>query len=173
MVVYFRKAIPDDLNNIMKIIQSARRLLCEKNIPQWQNGEGPNEELLKHDITLQRCYVLIVDDDIAGLGIISTESEPPYNHIMNGQWINTHEKYGTIHRVALSPLYHGKGLALLLMNYLITTARLNTILDIRIDTHPKNKAMQQLIRKAGFTYQGDILLPVVDGERFAYQLVLS
>lgn len=173
MVVYLRKALPDDLVKLMEIIQSARQLLHEKNIPQWQNGEGPNEKQLKQDIALQRCYVLIVDHSIAGLGIISTEDEPPYNCITNGQWMNTNENYATIHRVALARNYHGKGFALPLMNHLITAARLNNLLDIRIDTHPKNKTMQQLIKKAGFTYQGEILLPVHDGERLAYQLLLS
>ncbi|MFD2388203.1 hypothetical protein [Enterococcus rivorum] len=45
--------------------------------------------------------------------------------------------------------------------------------DIRIDTHPKNKAMQHLITKTGFEYRGNIQLPVSNGERFAYQLLLS
>ncbi|EOH98987.1 hypothetical protein UAY_02256 [Enterococcus moraviensis ATCC BAA-383] len=173
MVVYLRKAIPTDLDRIMEIIQSARTLLQEKNIPQWQNGEGPNETQLKHDISMQQCYVLIVDDTIAGLGIISSDSEPPYEQLKNGKWIKTRGHYAVIHRVALDPAYQGRGLALLLMNLLITTARLSNFLDIRIDTHPKNKAMQQLITRAGFSYQGDILLPVADGERVAYQLVLS
>ncbi|ALS38660.1 GNAT superfamily N-acetyltransferase [Enterococcus rotai] len=173
MVVYLRKAEATDLVNIMEIIAAARQMLHDKNIPQWQNGEGPNEEQLKQDIVLQQCYVLIVDQQIAGLGILSTSPEPPYEQIKNGQWQQTPGNYSAIHRVALAPTYQGKGLALLLMNLLITTSRLNGCLDIRIDTHPENKTMQQLIQKAGFTYCGDILLPVADGERFAYQLVLT
>ncbi|MGX7148217.1 GNAT family N-acetyltransferase [Enterococcus ureasiticus] len=173
MVVYLRKAVSADLSRIMEIIGSARKLLHDKHIPQWQNGEGPNKELLEHDITLQQCYVLIVDQEIAGLGILSTKIETAYEQITNGQWQQTNQHYATIHRVALNPNYQGKGLALLLMNYLITTARLNDYLDIRIDTHPENKTMQQLIKKAGFNYQGDVLLPVSDGERIAYQLVLT
>lgn len=173
MVIYLRKAVPNDLSTIMEIILNARQLLHERNIPQWQNGEGPNEEQLAQDITLQRCYVLIVDQEIAGLGIISTDDEVAYKHIKNGRWIETNEFYAAIHRVALSPIYQGKGLALLLMNHLITAARLDNNLDIRIDTHPENKSMQKLIKKVGFTYRGNILLPVPDGERFAYQLLLS
>lgn len=173
MVVYLRKAIPTDLVRIMDIISSARQLLHEKNIPQWQNGEGPNEKQLEHDIALQRCYVMIVDQDIAGLGIISTDEELPYKHLKNGTWIDTNANYVALHRIALSPVYQSKGLALLLINYLISAARLNNNLDIRIDTHPKNEIMQKLIKKAGFAYRGEITLPVINGERFAYQLVLS
>ncbi|EOL43730.1 GNAT family N-acetyltransferase [Enterococcus caccae] len=173
MVVYLRKAVPNDLNKIMEIITSARQLLHDKNIPQWQNGDGPSKEQLEQDILVQQCYVLIVDHEIAGLGILSTDIELPYEQITNGQWQKTNQPYATIHRVALDPNYQGNGLALLLMNYLITTARLNNYLDVRIDTHPKNDTMQRLIKKAGFNYQGEILLPVLDGDRIAYQLILS
>ncbi|WP_086312190.1 hypothetical protein A5821_003479 [Enterococcus sp. 7F3_DIV0205] len=173
MARYLRKAVPEDLGKIMEIIAAARQMLHDQKIPQWQHGEGPNEKQLEQDIFLQQCYVLIIDQEIAGLGILSTTAELPYEQIRNGQWQQTNQKYAVIHRVALDPMYQGQGLALLLMNYLITTARLNDYLDIRIDTHPDNKTMQRLIKKAGFTYQGEILLPVSNGERVAYQLVIS
>ncbi|WP_207695456.1 hypothetical protein DOK67_0000048 [Enterococcus sp. DIV0212c] len=173
MVIYLRKARSNDLPKIMEIILSARQLLHDHNIPQWQNGDGPTEQQLEQDITLQQCYVLIVDQDIAGLGILSTDKEAPYEQIINGHWQKGSGDYATIHRVALDSIFQGKGLALLLMNFLITTARLNNHLDIRIDTHPENKTMQRLIKKAGFSYQGEVLLPVANGERLAYQLILS
>jgi len=33
--------------------------------------------------------------------------------------------------------------------------------------------MQHLIKKAGFVYQGDVILDVNDGERYAYQMILK
>lgn len=173
MVIYLRKAVPNDLSSIIKIITSAQKLLHDQHIPQWQNGEGPNQKQLESDIMTQRCYVLIVDQDIAGLGVLSSEIEESYEQIKNGQWQKLHEHYMTIHRVALAPLYHGKGVASLLMNYLITTARLSNFQDIRIDTHTQNIAMQRLIKKVGFCYQGEIILPIDNGERLAYQMTLS
>ncbi|MBM7690031.1 GNAT family N-acetyltransferase [Enterococcus ureilyticus] len=173
MVVYLRRAVPDDLSTIIEIITYAQKLLYDQNIPQWQNNDGPNQKLLEYDIKLQRCYVLIVDQAIAGLGVLSSEIEEPYEQIKNGQWQLTYGHYMTIHRVALAPFYQGKGFASLLMNYLITTARLNDFRDIRIDTHPQNTAMQRLIEKVGFSYQGEILLPISNGARFAYQMILT
>ncbi|GGC77143.1 GNAT family N-acetyltransferase [Enterococcus wangshanyuanii] len=173
MTTYLRYAQSADLPELMKIIAGARQLLAEQEIPQWQNGEGPNEKQLTLDISLGQCYVLIVDQMIVGLGVISTDKELPYEQIRNGSWQDITPAYATIHRVALHQDYQGRGLALTLMNLLISAARLDGHLDIRIDTHPKNQAMQQLIKKAGFSYQGDILLAAPNGERFAYQLVLS
>ncbi|ALS01281.1 acetyltransferase [Enterococcus silesiacus] len=173
MVIYLRTATAADLPEIMQIIYAARRLLEKNKVPQWQNGEGPNVLQLEQDIARQQCYLLIVDQHIAGLGIISTDKEAPYEQIKKGQWLETTRDYAVLHRVALAPAYQGKGLALTLMNFLVTVARLSDHLDIRIDTHPQNIAMQQLVKKAGFVYRGDILLPVPDGERVAYQLILS
>ncbi|MFD2304950.1 GNAT family N-acetyltransferase [Enterococcus termitis] len=173
MTIYLRYAQHDDLPELLQIISSARQLLAEQQIPQWQKGEGPNEEQLTHDIALSQCYVLIIDQKVAGLGVISTDQEPPYENIKNGHWQHLTDSYAVIHRVALNPIYQGKGTALTLMNFLITAARLNGHLDIRIDTHPKNVRMQRLIKKAGFSYRGDLLLPIPDGERLAYQLVLT
>lgn len=173
MVVYLRKALVTDLEEILAIIHSARQLLHDNQIPQWQDGEGPNQQQLEVDISRQQCYVLIDDQQIVGLGVLSPDLEEPYEQLKNGQWQQTQQPYMAIHRVALARAHQGKGLALLLMNLLITTARLNNCIDIRIDTHPQNKAMQHLIKKAGFTYQGDILLPVVNGERLAFQAILT
>lgn len=173
MVTYLRKATPTDLADIMEIISNARELLREKKVPQWQNNSGPSKEQLIQDIALKQCFVLVVDEKIAGLGIISTTKEETYDLLHSGQWALSKGEYVVIHRVALASEYQGKGLALTLMNFLLTAARLNEYLDIRIDTHPKNFAMQQLIKKVGFQYQGDVLLPVPNGERFAYQLVLK
>ncbi|MEI5989249.1 hypothetical protein A5881_000737 [Enterococcus termitis] len=173
MAIYLRKATTTDLPEILEIIQAARQLLQKNKVPQWQNGEGPNKLQLEQDIASQQCYLLIVDQQIAGLGIVSADKEAPYEQITNGQWQETTGDYAVLHRVALAPSYQGKGLSLTLMNFLITAARLKEHLDIRIDTHPQNIAMQQLIKKAGFMYCGDILLPVDNGERVAYQLIVS
>ena len=47
------------------------------------------------------------------------------------------------------------------------------IKEIRIDTHPKNRAMQHVILSAGFKFKGIIQLPFENGERYAYQLFLT
>ena len=52
-------------------------------------------------------------------------------------------------------------------------ARERNFTDIRIDTHAVNAIMQHVITKLGFTYQGMIMLPIANGERKAYQLILD
>lgn len=171
--IYLRTATEKDLPMILTLVEEARVILSENNIPQWQNGDGPSQTILQKDIQRKQCYVLIAVDKIVGIGIISTEPEVAYEQLEAGEWLDCASPYVAIHRVAICPRYHGKGYAQLLLRYLVTTSRLMNYLDIRIDTHPKNKAMQHLITKNGFEYRGNIQLPVSNGERFAYQLLLS
>ena len=45
-------------------------------IPQWQNGDGPNQEILAKDIDQQTCYILMVEDALAGVGVLCSEIDP-------------------------------------------------------------------------------------------------
>lgn len=174
MAIYLRKATSHDLPEILAIIEDGRQTLAQQQIPQWQNGDGPNPTTLSDDIHHERCYLMVVGEKIAGIGVLISTLDSAYEAIYNGQWQeNSLKNYTAIHRVALKNDFQGHGLALTLLNYLVTAARLTGALDIRIDTHKENLAMQHLIKKAGFHYQGEVLLPVTDGERYAYQLLLS
>lgn len=155
MTVYLRKAEPSDLPDILAIIEDGRRTLQKSGIPQWQNGDGPNQEILAKDIDQQTCYILMVEDALAGVGVLCSEIDPAYEAIFNGSWQpHSQTTYTAIHRVALKSSFQGQGLALVLLRSLVTAARLQGATDIRIDTHPQNFAMQHLIKKAGFVYQG-------------------
>lgn len=174
MTVYLRKAEPSDLPDILAIIEDGRRTLQKSGIPQWQNDDGPNQEILAKDIDQQTCYILMVDDALAGVGVLCSEIDPAYEAIFNGSWQpHSQATYTAIHRVALKSFFQGQGLALVLLRSLVTAARLQGATDIRIDTYPQNLAMQHLIKKAGFVYQGDVILDVNDGERYAYQMILK
>lgn len=174
MVTYLRKATIADLADIVSVIEDGRQTLKESHIPQWQNGDGPNEEVLKKDIQNDQCYVMLVEKEIAGVGVLVSDIDPAYENMCSGSWqAASLPNYTAIHRVALKRKYQGQGLAVLLLQYLITAARLLGATDIRIDTHSQNKAMQHLIKKVGFEYQGEVLLAVMDGERYAYQMILA
>lgn len=102
MTVYLRKAEPSDLPDILAIIEDGRRTLQKSGIPQWQNGDGPNQEILAKDIDQQTCYILMVEDTLAGVGVLCSEIDPAYEAIFNGSWQpHSQTTYTAIHRVAL------------------------------------------------------------------------
>ncbi|MBL1229815.1 GNAT family N-acetyltransferase [Enterococcus sp. BWB1-3] len=173
MKLYLRQATLEELQQIMTIIETARVELANRKIPQWQAGTGPNEEMLKADILSENCYVLILESELVGIGVISEEKDPAYEQIKNGQWETKAAGYASIHRAAVSSEHQGKGLAVMMLRFLINAAVLKGFVDIRIDTHPKNEIMQKVIQRAGFEFAGEIELEVPDGERYAYQISLN
>ncbi|MCO7127139.1 GNAT family N-acetyltransferase [Sporolactobacillus shoreicorticis] len=173
MTTYLRKATSHDFPEIKKIIDQAKRLLKDDGIDQWQDGY-PDDATLQEDIAQEISYVLIVNRQVAGTGVIFKKIEPAYEAIESGSWIQTHASaYVSIHRVALSSDFRGRHLASPLMEFLITAAALMGYSDIRIDTHPENPRMQHIIKQAGFAYRGIVHLDMPNGKRWAYQLLLD
>ena len=60
MLVYIRLAKKEDLDQIMIIIDEAKKLLKKDGIPQWQSG-SPNREMLAEDIAKERAYCLVAE----------------------------------------------------------------------------------------------------------------
>lgn len=171
MLYYVRKAEMKDLPAILVTIDKARKVLAEQDIPQWRNDDGPNEERLKEDIRLGEGYVLIEESKIMGFGTVTLAEQETYHEMTNGKWLDS-DNYVSVHRFTIDSDVKERGLGQFFMAHLISIARMQGFLDIRIDTHPTNKRMQRVIEKSGFNYQGDIILNVSDGERKAYQIVL-
>ena len=79
-------------------------------IPQWQNGDGESRNFSK-DIDQQTCYILMVEDALAGVGVLCSEIDPTYEAIFNGSWQpHSQATYTAIHRVALKVPFKVKDL---------------------------------------------------------------
>ncbi|MGL5685578.1 MAG: GNAT family N-acetyltransferase [Vagococcus fluvialis] len=172
MLYYVRKAKEQDLADILTIIENGRETLNKAGIPQWRNNDGPNKERLINDLELEEGYVLIEESKIIGYGTITKEEQTGYGKITNGSWLPS-DKYVSLHRIAIHSDIKERGKGQFFLGCLISLSVNLGYKDIRIDTHPVNTRMQKVIEKAGFKYQGDIILPSVsDGERKAYQVII-
>ena len=98
--------------------------------------------------------------------------EDPIYEAIDGKW-QGNGPYVSLHHVAVSQNYRGKGLGKTLLTSAIQQAQLLGFEDIRIDTYPANQPMLTLINKLGFVYCGMICFPFEHGERKAFQLLQS
>jgi len=172
MTCDMRTARMTDLESILSIVEEARAFLQEQGSPQWQDGFGPNREMIEEDILRQEGYVFLLDNEMFGYAALVEGEDESYSNITQGGWDSTHPRYAAIHRVAVSAKVRGKGLARQMMEHLVAKARSMGYRDIRIDTYPRNHIMERVILGAGFTWRGMIQLPIPNGERKAYQLIL-
>ena len=60
MIIFLRKALLTDIDNIMLVIDNAKELLKQDGSSQWQNGE-PSRQTFINDIKRGECYVLTVE----------------------------------------------------------------------------------------------------------------
>ena len=169
-MINIRLAEINDREKITSVIESGRVFLQSQGLSQWQNGYTPSR-LLDEDFENNWGYVLLSPDDvICGYAALVEGIDECYENITDGGWDNSHDKYISIHSVAIDAEFRGKGLSVPFLLGLIEIAENLGYNDIRIDTHPLNEIMQKVILRAGFVYRGMVEFAIPDGKRMAYQL---
>lgn len=161
-----RRSTCDDLPAIMEIYAYARRFMAEHGNPnQWGRTNWPPEELIRSDIAAGKSYVCVADDGIAGTFYYDQgeDIEPTYASIEDGQWLDP-GPYGVIHRIAGNGKSKGIGHAV------IRWAG-ERCPHLRIDTHPDNIVMQNMLKAEGFTFCGTIYVQEDSDPRMAYERV--
>ena len=175
-----RKAVIDDLPQIMEIFDHARKFMKQTGNPTQWGDNYPPEEVVIDDIAVKgHMYVVAggVGTSAGGTGETGAESadghihgvfalipgrDPTYDIIEDGAWLSD-EEYSTIHRVA------GDGRVNCVFEAALRFSLAQTP-HIRIDTHEDNAVMRHLIEKNGFQRTGMIYCR--DGSpRIAYERV--
>ena len=169
-----RKAEEGDIPRILKITEDARASLKKHRVDQWQ-GEYPTREIFENDIKIGECYVICHGDEVAAFFVHSEREEPTYTDITDGKW-TADMPYCVLHRAAVAAEYRGTGVSAQLIKFVEQLTRDCGRRAVRVDTHKKNKSMQNLLRDAGFRYRGNILInsePGHDPHRQAFEKILK
>ena len=170
----YRLATPDDMPDIMRIVEDARRSLRRFHVDQWQGGY-PNEQVFLADMARGEGFVVTHGGEVAAVFVLSTLEQENYAKITDGKW-TADMAYCVLHRSAVSAKYRGSGMAEFMMKCVERQAAEGFGLRcIRVDTHRKNKAMQRLLRESGYRYRGNVLIDDAghDPARQAYEKILK
>ena len=160
-----RKAVADELDSIMVVLDAAKRIMRSSgNMRQWTDGY-PSEDVIRKDIANGNGYVVEDDGRVTGYFAFIASPEPTYSRIYDGAWLDDSLPYHVIHRIGSYPDVHG------IFRSIIEWCRSEDA-NLRIDTHRDNLIMQHNILKHGFVYCGIIFLESGD-ERLAYQLPVA
>lgn len=163
-----RRALYQDVNEIMSIVYSAQQSLRELGIDQWQDGY-PTRESIEEDIAKGVGYVVINNEVISGYAAIVLSGEPAYQQIADS-W-HCGDRYVVVHRLCTSATHRRKGVAIELMQYAANLSRKAGYGAFHIDTHKGNIRMLSMLHKLGFNYTG--IVRYDSGERVAYELNLD
>ncbi|HEK9108087.1 TPA: GNAT family N-acetyltransferase [Streptococcus equi subsp. zooepidemicus] len=161
-----RLAFPNELSQIMTVINSAKAALAQSGSSQWQKADGyPAYQDIAADVLQGQGYVALLEGQIVAYAAVIDGQEDAYDKIYDGRWQHNHHRYVTFHRVAVLSDRTGQGIAQTFLQGLIEGQHGP---DFRIDTHEHNQVMRHIIEKLGFVYCGKV---PIDGERLAYQKI--
>ncbi len=156
-----------ELDEILSIYENARQFMRENGNPDQWSDKHPTTQAVLFDIENRKlCTVKDDDGNILGVFFFDVTKDSTYNYIFDGDWLND-EEYGVIHRIAVSPDAHGKGVAQFCFEYASSLCK-----NIRIDTHENNIPMQKALLKFGFVRCGKIYVRDYE-ERIAFQKIVK
>lgn len=165
-----RPATEDDLKAILELVGQARVLLRRRGVDQWQDGY-PDSAAFARDMAQGCCHLVLHGAEIAGVFSLTAQPEECYTAITDGKW-SSDEPYAVLHRSAVSQRFLGSGVSDFLMEQAKALTWAMGRRWLRVDTHKKNKAMQNLLRRCGFQYRGNVLVSVRedhDPRRLAFE----
>jgi GNAT superfamily N-acetyltransferase len=150
-----RKALMEDANAIMKMIEQARLLLALHHSGQWQ-GKEPSMETILNDIKLQQYWVLEENLSIcAGAALLPWDED--YQVLHEGQWLNE-EPYRVLHRFVVASTKLRQGLGKQLIQQLEQVTMSQGVYNIKVDTHVRNVPMVRLLNQLGYIRCGVVIL---------------
>ncbi len=182
-----RKTTAAELDEIVPILEEARRTIAALGINQWQDGY-PNRKSIEEDIARGYSYVLVQDNgvhagqvrvgqvrvgQVIGTFALIPDGEPLYDVIENGHWTtgDDNRNYNAVHRVAIAVASRGSGASTNMIEFVREVTRAAGKASVRIDTHEGNLVMRRMLEKHGFVHCGTIYLANGD-PRVAYELIV-
>lgn len=144
-----RKTTPEDVNQVMEIIEQGKSYLKSSGVDQWQNGY-PNEAVIQEDLVNGYGYVLECEGEVVGTAALSFDGEPWYDDIRGGEWLSD-DNFLVIHRLAVSRNVRGTDVASLMIKQCEKLCAECNVHSIKIDTHEDNIIMQKFVKKMGLS----------------------
>lgn len=160
------KTTKKDVDRVMVILGEARKSIGKLGIDQWQYGY-PSRDIIKDDITKGFSYVVRDEEEIYATFCLKEDEEPTYREIYDGAWINKGPSFA-LHRIAICDTMRGKGIADMIVDFLVEKCRENNVASLKVDTHKGNIPMRKMLERNGFIYCGIIYLATGE-ERVAYE----
>ena len=156
-----------ELSECVSVLSQGRAYQQSQGFIQWPDGY-PSPEDVAQDIAAGCAYVLKNKGKICAYFYMAF-TDPTYSRIQ-GAW-RADSDYMVMHRVAIADGYRGTGLSSVLFGAFEDIARKNSIVNLRIDTHPENIPMQRVLGKNGYTYCGTVMQN--NGLRLAFDKLLG
>ena len=150
MTIEYRKAEPNDIEEICSIVHDVVGVMERDNIFQW-DYLYPDKGDFQEDIRKSQLYVGSVNGQIAVMYTLNQECDKEYE---NGKWKYKDEPFYIVHRLCVNPAFQNKGIAKSTLLYSEKQLKEMSIHVIRLDVFSDNPFALRLYNSLGYSQVG-------------------
>ena len=151
VIIIIRKAVIEDLKDIMEIIKQTVVEMHSYNNNQWDENY-PKEKDFISDIQKEDLFVLEREGKLVGFVCINKVEPLEYSGL---RW-SLNEDTMVVHRMSVDPTYRRNGIGKELMKFTDELALRNNIRYLKTDTYSINTKMNALFEKSGYNFVGEM-----------------
>ncbi len=163
----FRKAVPEDLNEVTAMYLAAICEMRRNGIEQWDEIY-PNRSTLENDITADQLMLGLTDNVIASAYVLNHEFDTEYTF---GAFEGHGLTFTVIHRLCVSPAFQNKGVGSATLRFIEEQVLEQGIDSIRLDAFSKNPYALKMYDRQGYRKAGTANLR--KGEFLLMEKILS
>ncbi len=143
-----RKANKGDLTTLASYARIVAKELHDSGVNQWSDTY-PDYPDFEKDIMRDALFVIEQENEVVGSISVLPENDPYYRLLA---WKGNNAL--VVHRLMIHPAFRRNKLGTMLFDYAIDKAKIDGYDSIKVDTHPDNIRMQNLIKSVGFREVG-------------------
>lgn len=163
-----RKANLNDIKEILRIVDIAISDMHSYDNFQWDENY-PREKDFKNDIYNRELFVCQENNEVAGFACINFDEPEEYNTLT---W-SLKTPAMIVHRMAVNPKFKGCGVGLKLMKFAENLSKEKNINHMKIDTNSLNTKAQNLFKRCGYNFIGEVAFAGKEGTFYCYEKILK
>jgi len=154
--------------DVMFLLRKCVEDMNQREMFNWNNSY-PSPAMMLADIRMGNLYLLLETGICKGLIVLNESISDEYRDI---EWNTKNERVLIVHRLAVNPLFQGKGIGRKLMEFAAQHARDKGYSALWLDVIETNQAANVLYRGMGFTRTGEFQFKFQESPFICYELRL-
>ncbi|OAA90056.1 GNAT family N-acetyltransferase [Clostridium ljungdahlii] len=163
-----RKAIMEDIKDIMEIIRQTIAEMRTYNNTQWDENYPQKKDFID-DIENNNLFVIERNEKLVGFLCINKIEPTEYSGL---NW-SLNEDCLVLHRMSVNPNHRRCGIATELMKFTEDLALKNNIRYLKTDTYSVNSKMRTLLKKFSYNLVGEMHFNGKEKSFYCYEKILN
>ena len=148
------KAGETNLIDVVYLFREAVKDMNSRGLYHWNTGY-PNPEIIAKDLEDGSLFMVMESYACIGVIVMNEKSSPEFNTV---DWKSNGAKVLYVHRMAVHPLWRGKGVTEKMLGFAEKYGKENGFTSIRLDVYQNNEHRKNIIVNRKFEEVGSIQL---------------